>query len=42
LEAVGQVNDAIENGMDAAQDFRGGSDADVVFGEIDAGFEERD
>ena len=29
-------------GFEAAQDFGGGGDADVILGEIDAGFEERD
>ena len=29
-------------GIEAAQDLGGGRDADVVFGEIDAGFEQRD
>ena len=30
------------NGREAAQDLRGGRHADIVFGEIDAGFEQRD
>ena len=36
------VRDAASIGREPAQDLRGGRDADVVFGEIDAGFEQRD
>ncbi len=43
LEAGGQRGGRRrQHGLEAAQDLVGGRHADVVFGEIDAGFEQRD
>ena len=42
LEAGGQRADAVQHRVEAAQDFGIGRHADIVLGEIDAGFEQRD
>ncbi len=42
LEALGQAANAVVNGLEPAQDLGGRRHADIVFGEIDAGFEQRD
>ena len=42
LETGGQLRDAFANGRQAAQNLRGRRDADIVFGEVDAGFEQGD
>jgi hypothetical protein len=41
-EAAGEGTGLFEDGVDAAQDLGGGGDADVVLGEVDAGFKQRD
>jgi hypothetical protein len=41
-ETAGQSGDLVEDGVDAAQDFGCGGDADIVFSEVDAGFKQSD